>query len=706
MYVDLPESIRYNDLLPEPKSAGNPRPKKWLTRFDAKTKRRYRMDAYTGEIEWLEEEKKVIVEEPIVVKKAPPTVQWKIAFDGGKKYYYNEATGESQWTMPDEMKSKATLAKEAKERKKADKQARKDAGEQVSDDDSDGSYEYKKDGESDEEDQEAALELLKKQRIKEEEEREAERNREAAQAEIARQQAILQKRIDRNEERKKERDIAYETGISHSAGATATGGDVWNRNTYTDLLRLLHKQRLRQIRMREAEAHRLSGLTLLNAASQGKKPGISTQLIKGLQDLKGVQKLKFGKLKRLKHLALELEEDPDPRNDLALPYRFITHLSTSDNMKKMAISAHAMELISAELIDDGVIRSMNFFSGGMSSPGLTHLSKSLPTMTALLHLDLSGNAIGDEGALALSEAIRKGVSFTKLNMMGNRLELPGAQAVIESTIYTPQCPLIYVNLTQNFLRVHEKGILETVSGVYYDHHKGYKGPSQRYRKRLKFATPDLHKGRISKWPFEAYPYPHDEEYPGRGPVYPQPTTWIPLALRERAVMRERVVKQQVVDLPLQRAETELMMLEDQYVYSIDSESGYILMSQGMAGKELLLHVKAEKGSEDMVKEKILPASMGRYTDQNFKTQDGKNGVDDDDNKEKEKEKEIDNGSVYTDSVESETLTKKKVAFAGLNKEMPVIPTLIDPMSPPGKSAETIQGKDAFFNQYRELNIYF
>ncbi len=166
-----------------------------------------------------------------------------------------------------------------------------------------------------------------------------------------------------NDVRKQWRRQAFLTGIDPSPGATNTGGDVFHRNTITDTVRLLCKQKLRQKKMRDAEAHKLSGLTLLgtwcvsvcvffffsalhsltltptlilpDAASQNKKPGLSAQLIKGLGELKGIQKIKFGKYMRLKALALEMAEPPDPRGDLDLPIRFITTLSTRTNLKSM-----------------------------------------------------------------------------------------------------------------------------------------------------------------------------------------------------------------------------------------------------------------------------------------------------------------------------------------------------------------------------------
>ena len=100
---------------------------------------------------------------------APPTSkkQWVMAFDdSGKKYYYNEVTGESQWEMPDEMKSAKQLEAEAKEKWKQDRIAQ---GLPV---DGDEEYDYKPKGESDDEDEDAMIQSAQgKARIQEEQEK-------------------------------------------------------------------------------------------------------------------------------------------------------------------------------------------------------------------------------------------------------------------------------------------------------------------------------------------------------------------------------------------------------------------------------------------------------------------------------------------------------------------------------------------------------
>ena len=202
------------------------------------------------------------------------------------------------------------------------------------------------------------MQILRERRQAEVAAAEYARNKEKMDAEIAAIKAKEAKRIEMNDVRKQWRKQSFLTGVDPSPGAQATGGDVFGRSTVTDTVRLLAKQKQRQKKMRDAEAHKLSGLTLLDAASQNKKPGLSSQLIKGLAELKGIRKIKFGKFMRLKALALEMAEPPDLRGDLDLPIRFVTVLSTRTNLKSMVVSDRGIAAIAAELEGDMMMRSM------------------------------------------------------------------------------------------------------------------------------------------------------------------------------------------------------------------------------------------------------------------------------------------------------------------------------------------------------------
>ena len=639
MYQEVPACFAYDDIIPDVKKFKE-KPRKWATRFDAKTQRKYRIDAYTGDIEWLAHEpKKKVINTDASFVKAPPSSkkEWTMAFDeSGKKYYYNTVSGESQWETPDEMKSKTQLEAEAKERRKQERR------EQGLPEDSDEEYSYKKDGESDSDDEEAKIQALRAQREREETEKAEAATREERERKIAeREQWSRENQAKRKAQRKHE----IETGINICSGAVATG-DVYSKNRVTDMIRLLHKQKVRQQRENEAEAHRLSGLTLMDAAAKGEKPGLSTQLLKGLRDLKGVQRLKFGRYQELRKLANELEESPDPRADLALPYRYITILSTRTNLKAMAVSDFGLEGMSKELVDDRYITIMSLFSAGVSLRGCEALALTLPTMRSLTCLDLSGNAIDDAAAQALARglcvsnegstyfpfkdadqdhaavAARKAkfgsleghLPLIKLSLAGNRLTLPGAKAIVEAALDI-RSTIRLVSLTNNFLRTAEKEQLANIAGPHYDHTRG----QQRYAKRYEFPGPG---GRVMKWPFHIYPFPRHPMHPKnnptedqikyyikyqnggkplsgvmRGSATPERGEWEPLELRQRYADRARAKRERAASRPREKLERRAMNDEDD-VKHLMSEAAVLAMEEKEEAERLLGQGGKEEDEDD------------------------------------------------------------------------------------------------------------
>jgi hypothetical protein len=631
MYSEVPLCFAYDDIIPDPKGAGKGRPRKWAVRYDNKAKRKYRIDAYSGDIEWLAEEEKKVVkvsikETPVVLTAPPPNAkkEWSMAFDeNGQKYYSNSRTGESQWEMPDALKSKSQLEKEASQRNKDEKERKKKERAEKGlppEDDSDEEYSYKKGGESDEEDEEALIRAAKAKRQKEEEDKEKEKTREAD-----------EKRMEwsrRNQDKRKaQRAHEVETGINICSGATATS-DVWGKNRVTDTILMLRKQRLRQKRLNDAEAHRLSGLTLMDAAEGGENPGLSAQLMRGLRDMKGVQKLKFGKLQSLKKLAREIAEAPDPRGDLELPYRFVTVLSTRTNLKAMSVSDFGLKGMALELIDDRMITNMDLFSAGVSLKGCQAFGKTLPTMRALTALNLSGNAIDDEGAIALAQGLcaanegaeydngyehdtddnsvaRKKLKYgsllghlplIKLSLSGNRITLPGARAVVQASL-DDRSTLRFVSLTNNFIRTDERNELAQLCGPHYDHTRG----GQRYAKRYAFPGPG---GKIMPWPFFLYPFKRHPMHPSnnptpdeveyyiryennrkplsghlRGDPFPQSGSWLPLELRNRYADRENARVERELSLPREKAERRSMNDEDKKEHYVSNARALIAQEE-------------------------------------------------------------------------------------------------------------------------------
>ena len=484
IYTELPKCFSYSDIIPDPKAAPRQKKEKWVIRYDQNTKRKYKYNEWTGEIVWLEEKKMVNGFEKIDFKELIQEDKWSIRFDdSGNKYYLNETTGESTWEIPEAFKSKNAAKKKADAAKAAE----------------DAEYEFKPAGDSDDEDEKVQMEILRKQRIQEELERsQAEAKRLAAleeKARLAREEILLQRRELNNDNRKAQRAQERLCGVSNTPGGWAVG-DVWGRNGFTDVLRLIQRQRKRQDKEDEAERHRQSGLTLLSAANAEDRPGISRDLLKGLSQLKGFQKMKFMKMQQLKSLAIEWENNVDPRGDLDLPYRFVTKLSTRTNMRGMSIGNVGFVRIFKTLVGDRIIQELSLAGAGISLIAAKELAATLPFMKSIRILDLSQNALCDDCAVALAEALVNTPTLVKLTLAANRIEIEGALPLVKA-VMDQRCSLSYLTMCNNHIRPAERDDLIAEANPFH-----VAGQQVRFRPRF-FKGPG---GRKSIYPFTLTPF--------------------------------------------------------------------------------------------------------------------------------------------------------------------------------------------------------
>ena len=480
VYAELPECLKYNDILPDPKKAPLARKQNWIIRYDAKSKRKYKYNEWTGEIIWFEEKQKgtAFGLADIEFKALVEEDKWRIMFDeSGNRYYMNEKTGESTWEMPDAFKSK----KSAKKKKEAAERAEES------------------DYEIEEEDEKVQLEMLRKKRVLEEEAKiKAEQDRLAAieeKARLAAEAEIMKKRAANNEWRKAQRDFDRLTGQSNQPGAWAVG-DVWGRNGYTDTLRLIQRQRVRQDKEDEAQRHKESGLTLLGVANAGERPGISRELLKGLGDLKGYHRLKFLKMKELRDLAKEWEDNVDPRGDLELPIRYVTRLSTRTNLKGMSVGSEGFISIFQALVGDRIMQQIVLPGAGLAFAAVEELAKTLPTLKSIRVLDLSQNALCDDCARVLAEAILATPILVKLTVAANRISVDGATLLVEAVL-DARCSLSYFSICNNHIRPAERERLIAAANPFH-----VSGQQVRFR-QTKFIAPG---GRRTVYPFTFTPF--------------------------------------------------------------------------------------------------------------------------------------------------------------------------------------------------------
>ena len=77
----------------------------------------------------------------------------------------------------------------------------------------------------------------------------------------------------------------------------------------------------------------------------------------------------------------------------------------------MQIGDDGVALLGKALTNDHVIRKVGLAHAHMSDLGIQAFAAYLPQMNGLRYLDISGNAIGDDGAISLAKALEKSCSW-------------------------------------------------------------------------------------------------------------------------------------------------------------------------------------------------------------------------------------------------------------------------------------------------------
>lgn len=220
-----------------------------------------------------------------------------------------------------------------------------------------------------------------------------------------------------------------------------------------------------------------------------KHNAITAKIMKSVPRLLGVKKLKFVKMDTLSAIALErmnggggggrgddggsvagdgnnLNQSGHGgtdsssmrglnkiKNDLELPMREITCLSTRTNMKYMLVGNDGLAALCRVLRDDTIITRLCFAASRLLSSGATILAETMPTMTKLVEVDLSQNGICDEGAAALADMLRELSVATeldthtitaepiwikhpirKLSIAANRISAAGANRLLDAVL--------------------------------------------------------------------------------------------------------------------------------------------------------------------------------------------------------------------------------------------------------------------------------
>jgi hypothetical protein len=125
---------------------------------------------------------------------------------------------------------------------------------------------------------------------------------------------------------------------------------------------------------------------------------------------------------------------------LDMPYRHITSLSTRTNLIHMNIGDQGIAKICKVLPGNSFIESLVLSTARITSVGFQDLIEILSSLPNLTYLDLSQNAIDDEGAhglamaLSNSKIMNERISLEKITLMGNRVTSAGAKALVGAVL--------------------------------------------------------------------------------------------------------------------------------------------------------------------------------------------------------------------------------------------------------------------------------
>ena len=261
--------------------------------------------------------------------------------------------------------------------------------------------------------------------------------------------------------------LSHDTVSTLSAGnrLLKESGSIFCFNDVTDVVEMLTRQNLLLVRLEREQRLKQSGLSLL-ATDKGDE-GSTSVTVSGVAQrmIQDAHKslASFATLQRV--LATEATDASVGRGStsdrtasdswvscLEMPYRHITSLSTRTNLIHMKIGDQGIMRISQVLPGNTLITDIVLASARITSAGLKYLCDAMLFLPNLKYLDLSQNCIDDVGAVSLSEVLGNSEtmigecsSVEQITLMGNRITLAGAQALLDVLASSKVSYLKYVS---------------------------------------------------------------------------------------------------------------------------------------------------------------------------------------------------------------------------------------------------------------------
>jgi hypothetical protein len=223
----------------------------------------------------------------------------------------------------------------------------------------------------------------------------------------------------------------------------------WCTDSMDDIIETVRRQVLRRQRIKRDQHVRESGLGAAATAAASKTEEQYAAYYKRLGKSAGFKYLRFSGWNQ-KNDETAGNGEIDNRSDAGtintrlsgthaladiesvLPHRYITVLSTATNLKYLHMAEAEMQRLAYALRTDDLITDIILANGNLSDLSVSKICPSIPTMTALIHLDLSGNAVTDDGCMAIADACVKSRFLQRLVLSGNRIHAKGAELLVRA----------------------------------------------------------------------------------------------------------------------------------------------------------------------------------------------------------------------------------------------------------------------------------
>ena len=124
-------------------------------------------------------------------------------------------------------------------------------------------------------------------------------------------------------------------------------------------------------------------------------------------------------------------------------YATLEVLSLQDN----PVGDQGLYALAGVLSSNSTLRSLNLSRTNLTDTSAPALERILGSSPCLESLDLSWNKLGIQSGMAIGSGLFRAKSLTSLHLGWNSLQNSGTEAIAEALRFSPDCPLLTLNLS-------------------------------------------------------------------------------------------------------------------------------------------------------------------------------------------------------------------------------------------------------------------